>query len=96
MHQRTNWMPQVTMRLLAGSDQMGAVLGVKGSIIRQVSMDTGARLAVLDPNAPNAMSVAGPGDSVLEMVGMQPQVCAAWQLGVLWDGGRCWCGMGMA
>ncbi|KAG1675899.1 hypothetical protein FOA52_001556 [Chlamydomonas sp. UWO 241] len=67
----------VQLRLLAKHDQMGAVLGVKGSIIQQVSMDTGARLQVLDPNNPAAASVCAPGDSVLEISGLQGQVMEA-------------------
>uniref|UniRef100_A0A7R9UZN0 K Homology domain-containing protein n=1 Tax=Chlamydomonas euryale TaxID=1486919 RepID=A0A7R9UZN0_9CHLO len=67
----------VTMRMLAKSAEMSAVLGVKGSIIRQVTMDTGARLHVLEQGNPVSASVAGPGEQVLEIMGLQSQVLEA-------------------
>eukprot|EP00798_Chlamydomonas_sp_ICE-L_P015543 gene15543-21635_t len=39
-----------TVRLLAPSNQMGAVLGMKGATIRQLSADTGCKVVVLNRN----------------------------------------------
>ena len=45
---------EVLLKMLAPGSQMAALIGPKGSTIRQVSMDTSARLAVLPYDMMNA------------------------------------------
>eukprot|EP00803_Ostreobium_quekettii_P006325 evm.model.scf_387.2 EVM.evm.TU.scf_387.2 scf_387:54486-59494(+) len=67
---------QHTVRMLVPSDQVGAVLGKKGTVIKQIQMETGAKLVVQNEDMP---ACAQEGDELLEIRGRAQSVMQAVQ-----------------
>lgn len=72
------------LRVLAPAKQMGAVLGIKGATIRQLSADTGTKVVVLPRQ--DTPSVGQATDEVLQLEGRAEQVraCKAVHKNGLW------------
>lgn len=67
---------QHTVRMLVPSDQIGAVLGKKGTVIKQIQVETGAKLIVQNEDLP---ACAQEGDELLEIRGRAQSVMQAVQ-----------------
>eukprot|EP00210_Caulerpa_lentillifera_P008892 g8484.t1 len=67
---------QHTIQLLVQQDQVGAVLGKRGSIIKEIQMHTGAKLVVQNEGLP---SCANEDDEILEIRGRAQSVMQAIQ-----------------
>lgn len=67
---------QHTVQLLVQQDQVGAVLGKRGSVIKEIQMHTGAKLIVQNEDLP---SCANDEDEILEIKGRAQSVMQAVQ-----------------
>ncbi|MQM20531.1 hypothetical protein Taro_053553 [Colocasia esculenta] len=63
--------PQVTVRLLVPSDQIGCIIGKGGQIIQGIRSDTGAQIRILKNDIPPC---AISGDELLQIAGEAPVV----------------------